>query len=69
MTGKVKNVSERGFFFIKEDATGTEYFCHSSDLADGSIPFDQITAGLSVSFEEGRNSKGPRAAHALVTGR
>jgi len=59
-TGTVKRViSERGFGFIG-GADGKEYFFHRNELA-GSLDFDRLVGGESVSFEVESSPKGDRA--------
>lgn len=59
-TGTVKRViSERGFGFIG-GTDGKEYFFHRNELA-GSLDFDRLVGGESVSFEVESSPKGDRA--------
>jgi CspA family cold shock protein len=59
-TGTVKKViSERGFGFIAAP-DGKEYFFHRSGLA-GSVDFDRLVGGESVTFEVETGPKGVRA--------
>jgi len=58
--GTIKRViSERGFGFIG-GADGKEYFFHRNELA-GSLDFDRLVGGESVSFEVEESPKGARA--------
>ena len=58
LNGTVKRlVSDKGFGFILA-ADGSEYFFHSSALADTS--FDQLREGQAVTFDRGQGPKGPR---------
>lgn len=58
--GTIKRViSERGFGFIG-GADGKEYFFHRNELA-GSLDFDRLVGGESVSFEVESTPKGDRA--------
>ena len=52
-------ISERGFGFIG-GADGKEYFFHRNELA-GSLDFDRLVGGESVSFEVESSPKGDRA--------
>ncbi len=55
-TGTVKFFNEaKGFGFITEEGTETEYFVHSSGL------IDSINDDDKVSFEIGEGKKGPMA--------
>jgi CspA family cold shock protein len=57
-TGTIKRlVSEKGFGFVADNASGQEYFFHSS--ACGS--FDSLREGQAVTFQTGQGPKGPRA--------
>lgn len=51
---------EKGFGFITPDNGGDNFFFHVSDLTG--IDASDVCAGLKVSFNAGRNDKGP-AAH------
>jgi cold shock CspA family protein len=63
-SGKViRLVRERGFGFIR-DAQGQEYFFHRS-ACDHTAPFDRLTEGDGVQFEQQDAEKGPRCR--LVT--
>ncbi len=58
--GTVKKVvSERGFGFIAAP-DGKEYFFHRTGVA-GSVDFDRLVGGESVTFEIESGPKGPRA--------
>ncbi len=55
-TGKVKFFNDsKGYGFIKDNETGTEYFVHSSGL------IDQINEDDDVSFELTEGKKGLNA--------
>lgn len=59
-TGTVKRIiSERGFGFIV-GPDGKEYFFHKDGLA-GSLDFDRLVGGESVTFEAESGAKGLRA--------
>jgi CspA family cold shock protein len=61
-TGTVKFFnSEKGFGFIKETATGTEYFVHSSGL------IDQINEKDEVEFNTKQGKKGINAVDVRIT--
>lgn len=56
--GKIKKlVADKGFGFI-EGERGDIFFHHS--VVNGTT-FEQLSIGQSVSYEEGRGPKGPRA--------
>lgn len=59
MDGTIKRlIKDRGFGFLVDNATGTEFFFHRSEcLSD----FDGMKDGHSVTFEVGDSPKGPRA--------
>jgi len=61
MTGTIKTTVNRGFGFIT-GPTGTDYFFHRADLADGT-DFADLREGDEVNFGEfsPRPEKGPRA--------
>jgi CspA family cold shock protein len=54
-------VSERGFGFIKDDATGQEFFFHARDVTDR--VFAVMKVGHVVTFDVVNGEKGPRAAN------
>jgi len=57
-TGTVKFFNnQKGFGFIKEDATGTEYFVHVSGLVS------QVKDGDQVTFELKEGKKGMNAVN------
>jgi cold shock protein len=59
-TGTIKKlVSERGFGFITAE-DGKDYFFHKDGLT-GSLDFDRLVGGESVSFDVEAGPKGPRA--------
>ena len=59
-SGTIKKlISERGFGFIT-DADGKDYFFHKDGLS-GSLDFDRLIGGESVTFEVEAGPKGPRA--------
>lgn len=70
MTGKITNVTDRGFGFITIDgaAAGTkDLFFHSENVVG--ITFNELQKGDAVSFEMGDGPKGPFASNvALLTG-
>ena len=60
-TGTVKFFnSEKGFGFIKETATGTEYFVHSTGLIDSISENDEVT------FEVKQGKKGMNAVNVKI---
>ena len=62
-TGTVKFFnSEKGFGFIKETATGTEYFVHVSGLVDEIQEKDEVT------FNTKQGKKGINAIDVQVAG-
>ena len=59
MNGTIKRlVSEKGFGFIAV-GDGKEYFFHQSACRE--TPFDSLSEGQAVTFDEGQGPKGPRA--------
>lgn len=56
----VRLVPDRGFGFIRDDSTGTEYFFHRSGVAP-SHRFEGLRQSMAVSFEQEDSDKGPRA--------
>lgn len=62
-TGTVKFFNEtKGFGFIKEDGSGTEYFVHVSGLAGS-----KIKEGDAVTFELREGKKGLNAVNVKLT--
>lgn len=63
MYGTVKRIkSELGFGFVKDEASGIEYFFHRSGLRSGGARFEQLSEGMRVEFDEDApGDKGPRA--------
>lgn len=60
-TGTIKKlVSDKGFGFIKDDKSGTEFFFHRSGVAKGKT-FEALREGQAVAFETEDSPKGPRA--------
>ena len=60
-TGTIKKiVSDRGFGFITAE-DGKDYFFHRDEV-DGTLDFDRLNGGESVTFEVQSSPKGPRAA-------
>lgn len=61
MTGVIKRlVPEKGFGFVR-DGGGLERFFHRSAVVDDR--FDDLREGQTVSFEDEKSDKGPRASH------
>lgn len=61
-TGTIKKlVKDKGFGFIKDDASGTEYFFHRTGVVKNATPFDNLREGQAVVFETEESPKGPRA--------
>lgn len=61
MTGVIKRlVPEKGFGFVR-DGAGLERFFHRSAVVDDG--FDDLREGQTVSFEDEKSDKGPRASH------
>jgi CspA family cold shock protein len=57
MTGTiVRIISQRGFGFIQGE-DGKEIFFHASGVT-GSIPFDNLQEGQTVSFDKTRDDRG-----------
>ncbi len=62
--GKVKFYNrEKGFGFISEDETGTEYFVHATGLVDEQGGLEE---GQSVEFDLEEGRKGMAAANCSV---
>ena len=63
MTGVVKKLEhERGFGFVRDPKSGTEYFFHYTALPGKLDDFKALTVGQQVTFEVDPkpNDKGPR---------
>lgn len=61
MTGSVKFYNgQKGFGFIREEETGTEYFVHATNL------IDQINENDRVSFDLADGKKGKAAVNVEV---
>jgi CspA family cold shock protein len=60
-TGKVKFFSDKGFGFIKEDETETEYFVHIT----GVIEEDELRENDAVQFELVEGKKGLNAVQVI----
>ena len=64
MTGKIKNLNDRGFGFIAEDGAGAgakDIFFHSENVVG--TTFNELRQGDAVSFEMETGPKGPFAAN------
>jgi len=60
-TGTIKRlVRDRGFGFIRDEG-GQEFFFHRSAVRD--VPFEELSEGQRVEFEDEPSGKGPRAAN------
>lgn len=60
MDGVIRKVhSDRGFGFIRDTSSGSDWFFHRSAVRG--IQFEQLEEGTRVSFDEGQGAKGPRA--------
>lgn len=63
--GTVKRlVTERGFGFVRDSATGEELFFHRSAIRFGT--YEGLTEGQAVTFERQDSAKGPRAEDVRV---
>lgn len=62
MIGTIKNlVQDRGFGFIRDAASGQDYFFHRSECTNGD--FSMMKVGDSVHFDAEVSKKGPRAVN------
>lgn len=52
-------VADKGFGFIRDENGSRELFFHRSSCTG--VQFEDLTEGMSVSFDEGKSPKGPRA--------
>ena len=60
-SGTVKKiVSDRGFGFITAE-DGKDYFFHR-DSVEGTLDFDRLNGGETVTFDVENSPKGPRAS-------
>ncbi|MBA2255171.1 MAG: cold shock domain-containing protein [Chloroflexi bacterium] len=60
-SGTIKKiVSDRGFGFITAE-DGKDYFFHR-DSVEGTLDFDRLNGGESVTFDVESSPKGPRAS-------
>ncbi len=67
MTGKIKNLNERGFGFIAQDgaeAGAKDIFFHSENVVG--TTFNELRQGDAVSFEMSSGPKGPFAANVTL---
>jgi|CryBogDrversion2_4_1035264.scaffolds.fasta_scaffold55657_1 CspA family cold shock protein len=67
MTGKIKNLNDRGFGFITEDgaqAGAKDIFFHSENVVG--TTFNELREGDAVSFEMQSGPKGPFAANVTL---
>lgn len=61
MQGTIKKlVADKGFGFIRDDESGTEYFFHRSGVSKG-VAFESFREGQAVRFDTEDSTKGPRA--------
>ena len=66
-TGVIRRVvKDRGFGFLRDDKSSTEYFFHRSSVGPNPTAFDSMSEGDSVSFVVGDSPKGPRAEEVTV---
>jgi CspA family cold shock protein len=67
MTGKIKNLNERGFGFIVSDTAqpgDKEIFFHSENVVG--TTFNELQPGQAVSFDIQSGPKGPFAANVTL---
>ena len=67
MTGKIKNLNDRGFGFIAQDGAAEgakDIFFHSENVVG--TTFNELAVGMTVSFEMESGPKGPFAANVQV---
>lgn len=58
-TGTIKKLSEKGFGFIAREGGEKDLFFHASALQG--VEFEDLQEGQTLTFDEGRGDKGPRA--------
>jgi len=63
----VRRVMARGFGFIQLDKSKKEYFYHLSSCIDGPDGFNGMPEGTTVTFEEDKADKGPRAKNVMAS--
>jgi len=61
MTGTIKRLTDKGFGFIAVEGEEKDLFFHSSALVG--LTFEELSEGMSVSFETEDSDKGPRATN------
>lgn len=66
LSGKIARIIvDKGFFFIKGDTDGVDYFGHMSSLEDATI--HDLKQGQRVSYILGDSAKGPRAEQIRIS--
>ncbi len=58
-SGKIANVTDRGFGFISQEGEEKELFFHSNELKN--VQFDELREGDEVTFEVAEGPKGLNA--------
>lgn len=55
-------IKDRGFGFLRDDMTGTEYFFHKTTVLPTRHDFDELKRGTCVQFEIDEGASQNRAA-------
>ncbi|OCL85979.1 Cold shock protein [Aliarcobacter thereius] len=58
--------NEKGFGFIQLENENNEFFVHHSEINSSSYGRSSLDEGQRVSFEIGKNEKGPQAKNVRV---
>lgn len=72
MQGTIKKLTDNGFGFITKDGgsgrggKSNDVFFHSTGMAEGATPFDDLQEGQRVDFEVKESDRGPRAEQVRV---
>ena len=60
-SGKIANVTDRGFGFIAQEGEEKDLFFHSNELQN--VQFDELQEGDAVTFEVAEGPKGLNAVN------